>query len=331
MGERDVRSAAIAAALIVCGVLAPAAAAKAATPVFSTFFTQGNGAAAWSEGADAPGDNDGQSVKLTVPDPSSYAGLVLSNFSPTPPSTAPAFSFLSSVSGPSGGAPRLVLRFSNGDTAELAPASWTAGQWTRLSGGAVDWFDAGAGGCPALNDVSYAQALACSTGSGASITDVYLLADDTSSASGFVQYVDDISYGGATVTTGEAAVKGATTGLLVGQAIVSARTGRGTIPAVCSLPAAAKCRVDLTLTAVATFKGSSGNVKLTKVVRIGTITGTLRGGGNIGTLNVELNADGRNALRKALRHGAAIRASAAGTYIRGLPKYHQSGLSLEPS
>jgi hypothetical protein len=330
MGERGVRSAAIAAASIVLGALAPCA-ANAGTPVFSTFFTHGQGAAAWSGGADAPGDNDGQSIKLTVPDANSYAGLVLGNVSPPPPSTAPAFSFLSSVGGPSGGAPRLVLRFSNGDTAELAPASWTAGRWTRLSGGADDWYDAGAGGCPTLNDVSYAQALACSTGRGASITDVYLLADDSSSASGFVQYVDDISYAGATITTGEAAVKGATTGLLVGQATVSARTGRGTIPAVCSLPASAKCHVDLTLTAVATFKRASSKVKLTKGVRIGTITGTLQGGGKIGTLNVELNANGRNALRKALRHGATIRASARGSYARGFPKYHQSGLSLEPS
>jgi hypothetical protein len=276
-----------AAVLLFIAVLAFGVTRARAAVAVNTFFSGGQGSGLWSGAADAPGDIDGQAIQLTVPNASSYAGVDLQNEAAAPPTLAPSFWFLSSVSGPAQASPRLVIAFSDGGYIDLHPAAWTAGTWTKVDGAAARWDDPGGGQCAALTGVSYEQALACHVADGASVSDLYIVSD-ASTANGYVNYIDDVSYGGATLTT-SGHVAGATAPDITsfrGKARISLGTGRGTFTAACQTSPADHCHFQLTISAVLKSAGKS------RSVRIGTMTGTI-GAGLPAKLNVTLNARGR--------------------------------------
>ncbi len=286
-------------AAVVCGSLGFTGAAAAA-PVIQNFSVHGSATAGWVTGIDAPGDTDGQSIRLSVPDASSYAVVNLGNLPSAAPASGPSFVFEPSLSGPSAGSPRLAITFSDGDYMYAVPAVWTADAWSSVGGANTDWFDAGSGSCPALSNVGYQQALACHEADHSTVTDVYLIAD--SSATGYVVYADDLDYGGTIFTTGGTVlgVK-ATKTALSNRARVSSQTGRGTVGASCGLKSGS-CHFSLTLTA----KNKGGSEE------IGTIGGTI-GAGKSGTLKVALNSAGRHLLQS--KHTLA--ASARGVFPGG--------------
>jgi hypothetical protein len=277
--------------------------ARAAVAV-NTFFFGGQGSASWSAAADAPGDTDGQAIQLTVPNAASYTGVDLQNEAAAAPTLAPSFWFLSSVSGPAQASPRLVIAFSDGGYIDLHPAAWTAGTWTKVDGATSSWDDPGQSPCPALTGVSYQQALACHLADGANVSDLYLVSD-ASTASGYVNYIDDISYGGTTLTT-SGHVAGATAPDVTsfrGRARVSLATGGGTFTAACQTSPADHCHFRLTISAVLKSVGQR------RSVRIGTMTGTI-GAGVPANLNVTLNARGRSLL---LAHQRALHVNVSGS------------------
>lgn len=260
-----------------------------AAPVLGNFTTGGSGTAGWVSGADAPGDSDGQALKLVVPNAASYAGFAYQNETLSPPSSAPSFQFEPSVSGPSGGSPRLVIAFANGDYVYASPDTWAAGAWSSVGGSKSDWHDAGLAGCAALNDVTYARALACDLASREQLSDAYLVAD-SSSAAGYTVLVDDISYQGTTITSHSKVLAAQTAKTHVDtSARVSGKTGKGTVSASCGLKSG-HCLFSMKLTI-----HNAG-----KLATVGTLRGTVTGLA-AGNLRILLNAEGRRLLVAAKR------------------------------
>jgi hypothetical protein len=179
-------------------------------------------------------------------------------FSGVPTSTTttpPSFSYESTVSGPAEASPRIVLAFSDGDNIYMGPTTWTADQWTVESGSGDVWNDAGAAGCPPLQNVSYGAALSCHTSDGSSVTSMYIVADNPSYPSGYRIYLDDISYDGTTIG---GAAKGASTPQLTTFATltrVGRHSGTGKLTVVCRTTSGEHCHFDLTLRRGGTVAG----------------------------------------------------------------------------
>ena len=93
--------------------------------------------------------------------------------------TALSFEYYSNVSGPSGGSPRLVVQFSNGDNSQLRPGDLVANAWTTvhgISGNSSTWDQSGpdTGGCVTYN-ATWTDVLTCN--GSASITGIYVVND----------------------------------------------------------------------------------------------------------------------------------------------------------
>jgi hypothetical protein len=177
--------------------IAPALAAARTSPSAS-FFHGGAGKAVWSH--DTSNDPDGFSIALTEPDSSSYAGISLQHVAGPAPTTPPSFDFMSTVSGPSGGSPRLHINFSDGASADLRPLTWTEDTWTHEDGNSLDWDNNGGGiGCGYLYETSYASVLGCHAG--ATVTSAYIVTDSGwLYPDGYVNNIDNIQFGGSTIS-----------------------------------------------------------------------------------------------------------------------------------
>jgi hypothetical protein len=280
-------------ALTACLTIVPCASAAAA-PTIDNLFTSGGATAGWVKGQDAPGDSDGQALRMSVPSASSYAGADLASLPSSAPASAPSFGFKPTLSGSSAGSPRLVIAFSDGDNIYAMPQTWTAGTWSTVGGAGANWFDAGATACPALADVTYQRALACHVSDHATVTGVDVIADGRGP---FVVYIDDIRYAGSTFTAGSAVLAAKSTKTALSTARVSRKTGQGTVGASCGL-ASGRCKFALTL--ATRSKG--------KTVAVGRITGSVAAG-RAGLLALKLNSTGR----KLLAHKSSVSFIVLGT------------------
>jgi hypothetical protein len=303
-----------------------------ATIAVNTLFSGGQGSAAWSKAADAPGDTDGQgvSLQLTVPNGASYAGIELQNESSTPAPTPPSFSYMSSVSGSAQSAPRLVIAFTDGGYVDLHPANWTAGAWTKVDGATRSWDDPGQGGCGPLLSVSYQTALACHVAHGATVSEVFLVSD-ASYPGGYVNYIDDISYADATIVSSTDVIGGPQVSVASTPDVtefpfnvrVPLARGAATLPAACQIPSGDHCHFKLTVTATVKSGGK------TRSVKIGTVTGTI-GANGPAKLHMTLNARGRSLL---LAHQGALPVTVSGpvTDDSGIPEHLTKNLTLTAS
>lgn len=89
--------------------------------------------------------------------------------------TALSYEFKASVSGPSGGSPRLVMQFSDGGSAALLPLSWQAETWTEVNGLEGDEWEGSGGTCESLYAASWEEVKACHPS--AEITAIYVVND----------------------------------------------------------------------------------------------------------------------------------------------------------
>ena len=190
-----------AALVVVIGVVAvPGAAWAAITP---DFFFGGNASAGFVNFTPAPpGSSETQSIKLTVngtngSDFDDFAGFELVGVDNSAPATPPKFDFRPTVSGPTGGAPRLVILFSDGGNGQLRPLSWTADTWVTIDGASNLWDNAG-GTCGFMFGTSYAAMLACHAG--ATVTAVFVVTDvGWLHPGGYDNYIDNVTYEGETI------------------------------------------------------------------------------------------------------------------------------------
>jgi hypothetical protein len=171
-----------------------------------TFFKSPGADARWVHfSPPPPGDPDTWSIKLTLPTASDYAGADLNGVAGPPPSTPPSFDFYSTVTGASGGSPRLVMVFSDNTSTSpsdmsLRPLSWTSGTWTHEDGASTDWDNRG-GTCGFLYEQSYSVEMACHAGK--TVTDVFVVTDSAWLAGPYTHYIDNIAYGSAFITSPE--------------------------------------------------------------------------------------------------------------------------------
>ena len=165
-----------------------------------SFFHSPTAEAHWVQFSPSPpGDSDDWSIKLGLPnDPAAYAGASLHGVAGPAPVVPPAFDFYSTVTGPSGGSPRLVMRFSDGGNMELRPLAWVANVWTHEDGATTDW-DIHSPTCPFLYEHAYAAGLACHAG--ATVTDVIVVTDSAWLNGAYTHNIDNIQYGGVVVTS----------------------------------------------------------------------------------------------------------------------------------
>jgi len=188
----------------VAGFTLLATVTPASAELTEEFFTGGEGEAGWVAFDPAPeGATENASIALTLKTSADYAGVELAGFAAEPPETPPSFTFRSSVTNAgSGGSPRLVMLFDDGGKMELRPLSWTADEWVVIDGSVVDatqGWDNGGGSCGFLYNTSYATALACH--GGAVVTDVFVVTDSAwLYTAGYTHYIDDIAYGGDTLS-----------------------------------------------------------------------------------------------------------------------------------
>jgi len=201
--KRGIGRRSLIAALVIGTGLAAAAPANAQFK-FSTFVTGGDATAGWVADADAPpGAADQQSIRLFVNGTSSTdlddsARAIFSGVPATPPAQPPSFFFKVSTTGGSGGSLRLVIRFGGEDLAELRPLVLQPGQWSFVDGASSDWETRG-GSCGVRTQQTYAEVVACHPG--APVTGVELINDSGwLHPGGFPVTVDNISYGGETVS-----------------------------------------------------------------------------------------------------------------------------------
>ena len=198
-------------AVLAVGVGLAAAAPANAQFKFNTFITSGDATAGWVTDTDAPplGSTDQQSMQLFVNGTSSTdlddsARAIFSGVPATPPAQPPSFFFKVSTTGASGGSVRLVIRFGAEGHAELRPLVLQAGQWSFIDGTSSEW-DTHGGSCGGRTSQTYAEVLACHPG--ADVTGVELINDSGwLHPGGLTVSVDNISYGGETVSLAAPAV-----------------------------------------------------------------------------------------------------------------------------
>jgi hypothetical protein len=190
-----------AAGVMAFSALAPASAEGRTAPSIS-FFAGGNGSAHWSH-VDASTDSDGFSIELDVPgvSPPDFSGATLQHQAgTTAPTVAPSFDFMSTVTGASGGSPRLVIVFSDGGNINLRPLAWVANAWTREGSGTTtsDWDNSG-GTCGFLYEQTYDVVTACHAGT--TVTAAFVVSDSGwLYPTGYVNFIDNIQYNGVTLS-----------------------------------------------------------------------------------------------------------------------------------
>jgi hypothetical protein len=171
-------------------VVAAAASAFAAprTSAHTSFFSGGAGSAGWV--TTQAEDGDGFSAQLNVPDSSSYAGIDLHPAAALP-SSEPSF-WVAQTGTVSGGSPRLVIASADGCYAteyvvdQASDGSWQqANQWD-LAGSCGYAYNAGYTGV----ETAFA---------GRAVSDAYVV-DDTYQSAGHTSWIDNISYGDATLS-----------------------------------------------------------------------------------------------------------------------------------
>src|SRR5262245_16775925 len=202
---------AVVATAAVAATLALAAPAHAAL-TFGSFATQGDANAGWvTEPTTPPGATDQQSISLFVngtsaDDFSAAARARFIGVDGQPPTDPPSFDFKGFTVGGSGGSVRLVVRFDDGGRIELRPVSLVADVWTHFDGANPDWDNRG-GSCGNTVNRPYAEVLTCHQG--ASVTGVDVINDSGwLYPGGFQVLVDNVSYGGTTVSAQPAPVLG---------------------------------------------------------------------------------------------------------------------------
>jgi hypothetical protein len=175
----------------------------------SGFATSGAARARW---VDPVGRNrDRSAIELFVRADSSAefgdaAWVRLEGFSGRPPRQPPSFDFNASASGPGGGSPRLIVTFSDNGKAHLRPLRLVAGRWTHQDGSS-DWDNRG-GACGSRSQLTYAALLACHPGT--RVLSVEILNDSGwLYPGGFRVLLDNISYGGETISGESSGVLGA--------------------------------------------------------------------------------------------------------------------------
>jgi hypothetical protein len=158
--------------------------------------------ARWADTNDPPpGETDPSVIDLSVSGTagggfSSASSARFTGFSKTPPASSPSYDFRASVSGPSGGSPRLKLGLTNGG-GMLRPRTLVAGQWTHMDGQS-SWDNYG-GTCGYRTELSYAELLACHP-------DETVVALELYSDSGWLYpdgyqlFVDNVTYNGERVS-----------------------------------------------------------------------------------------------------------------------------------
>ena len=148
-----------------------------------------------------PGETDPSVIDLSVAGTAgggfdSASSARFTGFSQTLPASSPTYDFRTSVSGPSGGSPRLTLRLSNGG-GELRPREVSAGQWTHMDGQS-SW-DSYGGTCGYATELSYAQLLACHPGE--TVFGLELWNDSGwLYPAGYQVFVDNVTYNGERVS-----------------------------------------------------------------------------------------------------------------------------------
>ena len=182
-----------------------AAASARAELTLEGFLTLGDASAGWITDTSPPaGATDQDSISLFVngtgiTDLNDAARAVFGGVGgAAPPAQPPSFDYKVTRVGASGGSTRLVIRLSDGGRAELRPLALEANAWKRVNGNATNWDNTG-GTCGFRAGVTYAAALACHPG--ATVTGVEIINDSGwLYPGGFTMFVDNISYGGETLT-----------------------------------------------------------------------------------------------------------------------------------
>lgn len=191
-------------ALAACLLWAPTAAAQFRVDGFST---EGYGVARWIEtDTPAPGDSDRSVIELSVntADKSllDAARVTFTGVRGAPPASPPTYDFRPSVSGLSGGSPRMTMRLSNGGGlstggGELRPVSLAAGQWTHMDG-LSNWDNYG-GSCGSRSNVSYSELLGCHPGEQVDALEIWN-DSDWLYPDGYQVLVDNITFGSERVS-----------------------------------------------------------------------------------------------------------------------------------
>lgn len=170
--------AALSVALAATAVPAFAADNGKAPPTLS-FFSGGGGAHAdWFHTDDQPpGDTDQQAIRIhDTTDPNGYAGVLVHHVYGQPTESFPnsTFDFKSSLASPSSlGYPRLVIRFSDGGSAELRPLTWQQ-SWTTVAD--PNWDNhGGIPACTFLYETTWQDVQDCHPGT--FITNAYVTTD----------------------------------------------------------------------------------------------------------------------------------------------------------
>lgn len=291
-----------AATVVAVSVVASLFASAASAEILLGSVAGGNGGTAkWVRGVDAPGDTDGQSLKLSVPKPGAYAGFHYQGVPKAVPGTAPSFELRATSDGPSAASPRMVIAFGDGDYIYAAPDNWTSGAWQKIGGRASDWNDAGLSGCPTLTDVSYSQALSCARASGQTVKSAYVVADNPG-PSGSTVYVDDALYDGTRVTLDGSVLSARRVRTGFAQHIKVNHHGRATVDGSCGVTSGCHFSMKLSLR-------HNGHT-----LTVGKLRGTIPNNGSR-AVHVQLNKAGLRLLAKSHK----LRALASGRW----PTTHQ--------
>ena len=220
------------AALIAVGVSLALAAPAHAQFAFGSFATEGDAQAGWVNERNSPlGSTEQQSIGLFVngTSASDFSDAARARFvgvAGAAPAVPPSFDFKAFTVGGSGGSARLVVRFSDGGRGELRPVSLAANVWTHVDGAGADWDNRG-GACGDRTSQTYTEIVVCHPG--AEVTVVEVINDSGwLYPGGFQMLVDNVSYGGVTISSPPPPVLGETVGLarVSGQVIVR-YPGRG--------------------------------------------------------------------------------------------------------
>lgn len=178
-------------AFVAAMVSAPTALAERVKPNIH-FFSGQQSDAHWTPLDSA--DPNRMSIELEV-GPTvglSFAGFELLHEEGTPPpAREPRFFHKEDRAGPSGGSPRLVIIFPNGNI-QLRPDQWsTSWQFVGEGDGDGNW-DVVGGNCVSAFDQTYQQALACFPGG--IVQNVFLVTDSNFLYPGYVNWVDRLQY-----------------------------------------------------------------------------------------------------------------------------------------
>lgn len=160
------------------------------------FDSAGTGVAKWIVTKTPPPTGDPSVIELSVRASGDWGMISIADVPSTVPASSPTYDFRSSVTGASGGSPRMVLRLRN-EAGELGggvlqPASVVAGQWTHMDGQS-GWENYG-GTCGYRPNVSYSELLACHPG--ASVVSLEMFSDSSwLYPAGYELLVDNITFG----------------------------------------------------------------------------------------------------------------------------------------